>query len=1147
MVFCICIIIFWRTLADLKMQRRFTVYPQKPVSASYNGEPCIPKVERKPAVEYFIELLEHPSLSQSFRLQSALNDALGIRVDAFVRLIVGAILDVAEHMSAKRRESHFTLDVASNSVQLTDTAFDDPILYDVNAQYDLKCEAFAAFTLVDADGDGYISWEDFIEFVIEKQAAECGTLTTDPSKNKRYVLLDRVPYATTQIFPSVCPPPGMATTPRVIGPPAVEARIIRNPTGDFRSRVEARRKANKNESPKLPVSSTESLLIQNKISPINFGPYLNPIPTPELKVLKAVPKLGRYVGITNHHNIICYNSQLAPVAATSSGANSLFPQAVPCFVDMTSQGCIVSGHTMRLLKVWGSPIGSMHPLRLPLQFEYSCEDLITSLHAWPSTGAGSMDGIVLTGESKGGIKIWNLNQNNLNDFKRGEDIDALRLLHTDYYCPGDRHSNAVSAFHTDPQLNPSHFISGDMGGNLCVNDIERQILLRSYCQPSGVLGMTNTWTTESLTSLVTVGFHPDPFLWDVRTKQTVPIRLADPIHPHKGRVPYVVANGIQGSPVVMTCDVQSRFKVWDSRMLRCVQTIDINPLQLSERLGERDTITSITPWFTSADRVALTTSGSLLFVDAEANVSPKDCFSTPPIGACFEKGSSRIFTCHNEWVVTWEGDEGIIVGAHEPRLGELLDATKRECQKAKQRRLSELKERLSCLIATPKKHQYIVGTTSGRVAKIKAVTGEVITDFGKVHSSEVKALAVGYLSYHMELVLSLGTDGVLKCLTKNLAINDTFALEGKRGIESFCYVKHESGTVALGTDDGYVLIVSLFSQDGRSTTKVETAVGGGSEGVSVKAVSYIEPLGIVAAALTDGCIAIVSAERGNLLHRVLVQKSGVPLSLMQPAIRVEASFIRFGLVIIDDNGDVFIAFVARTILDPRNEAGKSFEITQTITGLHSQPISGLSVRDDGYCFVTTCLDGTAKVTQTDDGLECGMLCQGRRLSQPGAPQAQKFHSPLSGPVCTKKDVAIPFYKCEKVHTSYFRMITRSYNILRWVHRFVNILRERIRCRRVKPIQVHSPLRTVGDVIFGFMHSEELDQPSLGQAKVLCKGCRTASRGRSNRLTPASSIFNDPQKKINEMAVLSMLRPSASVPLCPYPPAKKVSSANSHTK
>lgn len=620
--------------------------------------------------------------------------------------------------------------------------------------------------------------------------------------------------------------------------------------------------------------------------------------------------------------------------------------------------------------------------------------------AYRSTTHGG--GLVFTGEGSGAIRVWNLSLSNVQEYVRGNSVEALSNIHLDFYAPasgggrtgpfftGSGHKEAVrvvlpatsgsNAFLASPHPGsqrslvsaslPNWLFSACLGGNLCVHDLEKQVLLRSFHQPKGILAMAPvnvassslhmTQRSKQVSSgegyaggsgklIVTGGFGGSPLLWDVASQASTPMQLEDALHPHVAPIhvvltyhnpflPAIVAawrgeegtiqgprgaqvltstqllGSVSNQHVVVTADKLSRVKVWDTRMLRCIETIGLYPGRLSANTSQpssdrgggsgvafgRGSSAAATPggvvglvpippasggsstWVSSSlttiqpitfppealaaatvalppseadtvnlstaqrgqggvvhplntsDRIVMAGASHLFLLDSRRSAKPLDAFPTSPVRATsFDNASSRLFLVHDDVVVVWDGAHGVILAIHSPQFHTPLSPPTPIPHQAYQRTAARYsppppksghhQEVLTAFCVSPKGHQYVLGTSFGRIATHKTATGAVLCDHGRVHPGEVRSVLLGFLDQgDVEVIFSLDVgEGVLRTTSRSPSVVAEFRLPGlpegsplvQRSVPTYDATEHY---VAPSRSGRRTTVVGGFKASGRA-------------------------------------------------------------------------------------------------------------------------------------------------------------------------------------------------------------------------------------------------------------------------------------------------------------------------------------------
>jgi WD40 repeat protein len=729
----------------------------------------------------------------------------------------------------------------------------------------LKKRLFVVHGEMDTDRDGLVTHEDFVDYLLDSRKRQLG------------VVLGEIPsfeVAKTLSFRSLH---GSGAE----GDDLTARRPSSAVSGGY---LKQRRRSS--AAPSSVSADDEQQLLQ-------FDPIV------KLKALRGGRKLfaiGRmqrtgFISVDSH----TVQSELAqPLAGTTcrGGGEALglgfssavrWPTGRVLDADLLSQEpVLVTSHRDKAVVLWkersvvlrsSSMSGALqHALGDEVRqwvpfYDFGCEYVQTVVSAHPTTD------IVFTGGTQGDVKMWHLGTELIADFTRGERT-ALARISARSWAPGERHNGSISGIAYLRQ--GARVVSAAMDATLAEYDVEKEHVVTRYIHTSGIHFISASVHLPDF--VIGCGFGSSPCLWDLNASSDKPLLLSDFADPHRQAL--VGVSEIGGSmPLLVSCDATSKIKIWDLRMMSCLQTIVADREGLNEATklatgtsnshasdsaGGNDSSSSKVslcnlrvPLATS---MATTSTGTIavtgrVFSLVESNTTRMTIASRhqqrPVIGSVFDSAANCLLTLHADCVVRWES------GA--PRSSFRLALKNKN-------RTAAAAPVPTCIALDPRGRNYLIGATDGVVRAFKIATGETIGAAVLGLKTEVRALsgfaAPGSLGWTL---VAVGVDGCAVYLSDKAPAPRPLPMPGNSGAVT-CAAVHNS-LVVVGTNEGLVLGLSTSSQTALEQGPTFTYCVKGSE--SVTCVEVVVRLGLAVIGTSGGSFVIVNLHRaGEVLREV---------------------------------------------------------------------------------------------------------------------------------------------------------------------------------------------------------------------------------------------------------------------------------------
>ena len=715
----------------------------------------------------------------------------------------------------------------------------------------LKKQLFVAHGMMDADGDGLITHEDFVDYLLDSRKKQLGeVLGETPCFEIAQTMPFRIPRGGSDVDSS-------------------SSSSFRRRNNSASISTPLRSLFSRPSSADPDDDADDSTLMQ-------FDPITNLRSVAGGRKLFAIGRMHRSGFISPEgHTVV---SELAQPPTSAGGALSLggllavkWPTSRVIDADLLS---LVTCHRDRAVVLWkekaldapsipssaSSPSSSTMPRLWNPFYNFSCECVQTAIAAHP------LNDIVFTGGMRGDMKMWHLSTDLIADFSRGERT-ALAKISARCWGPGERHNGSITGI---AYLRQGHrVVSCSMDATVAEYDVEKEHVVKRYVHTSGVQMIKASVHLQDF--VVGCGFGPSPCLWDVNASGDKPILLADFADPHRQSL--VAVTEIPGStPLLASCDATSKVKIWDLRMMTCLQTIVVDRDGLVESTkstsggGNGSAVTRL-PLATS---MAATKSGQLIVTGRNYNVLESSSLQVSSrqqmrstTGSVFDSSSDSLLTLHPDCVVRWES------GA--PRSSYRFLKTHRSGSNLP-----------LCIALDPRGRNFLVGWSDGSVKAFKISTGEFVESFS-VLKCEVRCVIGTVPTAHQAAAASssssspwyfaaIGNDGLVGCVVDKLSRPKLVPIGGMSS--ATCGGTHGS-TLVIGTAEGEVM--------GIAVTSTGPSEGGPAflfrleESESITALDIVRSLGLAVAGTSGGSFVVINLHKAGELLREIQPPSKAPL------------------------------------------------------------------------------------------------------------------------------------------------------------------------------------------------------------------------------------------------------------------------------
>ena len=345
------------------------------------------------------------------RFEQLQQDPHGLRIDDFVRVLSDMIYEYADASGRKQLET-------------------------VAALAELKAFLFVLFRAVDFNDDGYVSWTDLTEYVIDERIRATQTAAND-DRLEEYAVIGTHRY---------------------------------NPVLAITEKHEGGQKA-------APVAS-DAREAEEQFLPIE-----------PLKWMRYVPSLNRIVGVGRNGAAYVMDAQDYSVNAAIIDKSPV--EVIEC--GPASSNLLLTAHRNRAVKVWASKECRKASGKLELSLEYEHHSATVQSAARWCEGSSEL---VLTGGAYGDMRLWRFTADLMADYRRGEPSAFGKIL-VHQWDEGEWHRGLVSDFcsvsNTGPMVSCSH------DGTACLFDLETQTKIRTLRHRKGLYSVTvNTMPTAVL-------------------------------------------------------------------------------------------------------------------------------------------------------------------------------------------------------------------------------------------------------------------------------------------------------------------------------------------------------------------------------------------------------------------------------------------------------------------------------------------------------------------------------------------------------------------------------------------------------------------------------------------------------------------------
>lgn len=534
----------------------------------------------------------------------------------------------------------------------------------------LNCKKllFSAFYEMDRDDDGAVSFKDMTDYLLQQRAA-----TSELSKDQRF----DVDHTFT--FKSGAAP------------------IVDDEGGS--SALKEFLRGDKEDEEEYNVASREAAAGDGADEASRGGGGRNTItldfePPTFVRKLSGGNRAKKYLGALSRTKGFFFidkqfNAQES-LGCSSSLATSATLQQINShseildFDSSSVDDLLITAHADKILRVWSSRDARLASIRSGwhVVFQHQCSAVPTAVCAHSKSDR------VFTGSSVGDVSCWRFSNSMITDYKKGDRAAFDSLLSKTWAGGSHASSSSRKPLHTDAvkALQPMdhggiRIASCSLDGTAAIVDVTRGTRGGSSLSTTSEIqrftskrGMISLAICEPYSFIATGGYDVEPCVWDYTSNNAKPSKLIDSADRHQDAIRSVclLDNGQGGAVLLASIDSTAKLKIWDLRMMRCLQSTSLLRTGGSQQQQQKAALVGglgakcgqhvgsmmISPWAAPGVTSLIVSGTHLLSVSAKTDALLRRMASESAVGVDFDLQSGMILALHADSTITqWNQGE----------------------------------------------------------------------------------------------------------------------------------------------------------------------------------------------------------------------------------------------------------------------------------------------------------------------------------------------------------------------------------------------------------------------------------------------------------------------------------------------------------